>query len=377
MKGTYQSDNDFLLSAVQRGDQKAFDTLFRRYYPMLCAYGHRFVELEDAEEIVEDSLLWIWENRETLVIESSLNSYLFKMVYRRALNKLAHIDATQRADTRFYEEMQEMLQDTDYYQIEELEEALKGADLVLGGVSSFGLDWFCDEILPVLPEDVPVLTVTKGMVDLEDGTLVPYPHIFAQRQPEGKYLNLNAIGGPCTSYELADHDDSHVAFCGKDIETLKYIKSLLETDYYHISLSTDVVGVECAVAMKNAYALGVSLAVGLAEKRDGKIGSQHYNSQAALFGQSVKEMTKLLELIGGKPENIIHGAGDLYVTIFGGRTRKIGTLLARAVRKLAERGIVSLEDFPLLMHVDAIINQGAEVNIPWKDFTWNDFSLAE
>ena len=276
-----------------------------------------------------------------------------------------------------------------YYQIEELEEALKGADLVLGGVSSFGLDWFCDEILPVLPEDVPVLTVTKGMVDLEDGTLVPYPHIFAQRQPEGKCLNLNAIGGPCTSYELADHDDSHVAFCGKDIETLKYIKSLLETDYYHISLSTDVVGVECAVAMKNAYALGVSLAVGLAEKRDGKIGSQHY---------------KLLELIGGKPENIIHGAGDLYVTIFGGRTRKIGTLLgrglsfeeamaelqgvtlesivistrtARAVRKLAERGIVSLEDFPLLMHVDAIINQGAEVNIPWKDFTWNDFSLAE
>ena len=127
MKGTYQSDNDFLLSAVQRGDQKAFDTLFRRYYPMLCAYGHRFVELEDAEEIVEDSLLWIWENWETLVIESSLNSYLFKMVYRRALNKLAHIDATQRADTRFYEEMQEMLQDTDYYQIEELAKRIEDA----------------------------------------------------------------------------------------------------------------------------------------------------------------------------------------------------------------------------------------------------------
>ena len=127
MKETYQSDNDFLLSAVQHGDQKAFDTLFRRYYPMLCAYGHRFVELEDAEEIVEDSLLWIWENRETLVIESSLNSYLFKMVYRRALNKLAHIDATQRADTRFYEEMHEMLQDTDYYQIEELAKRIEDA----------------------------------------------------------------------------------------------------------------------------------------------------------------------------------------------------------------------------------------------------------
>ncbi len=283
-----------------------------------------------------------------------------------------------------------------YYQIEELEEALDGADLILGGVSSFGLDWFCDEILPVLPEEVPLLTVTKGMVDLEDGSLVPYPHIFAQRQPEGKHLNLNAIGGPCTSYELADHDDSHVAFCGKDMKTLRYIRSLLETDYYHISLSTDVVGVECAVAMKNAYALGVTLAVGLAEKRDGKIGAIHYNSQAALFGQGVKEMMQLLDLIGGGPENIIHGAGDLFVTVFGGRTRKIGTLLgrglsfeeamkelsgvtlesiviatrtARAVRKLAQRGLVSLDDYPLLMHVDDIINNGAAVEIPWKKFT--------
>lgn len=287
-----------------------------------------------------------------------------------------------------------------YYQIEELEDALEGADLILGGVSSFGLDWFCDEILPIIPEEVPLLTVTKGMVDLEDGTLVPYPQIFAERQPKGKNINFNAIGGPCTSYELADHDDSHVAFCGKDEETLKYIRSLLQTDYYHISLSTDVTGVECAVAMKNAYALGVTLAVGLAEKRDGKIGAQHYNSQAALFGQSVKEMTRLLALIGGKPENIVHGAGDLYVTVFGGRTRKIGTLLgrglsfkeameelqgvtlesiviatrtARAVRRLAERGVVSLGDYPLLMHVDAIINEGAEVEIPWKEFTWDDF----
>ena len=147
---------------------------------------------------------------------------------------------------------------------------------------------------------------------------------------------------------------------------------ILETDYYHVSLSTDVIGVECAVAMKNAYALGVSLAVGLAEKRDGKIGAVHYNSQAALFGQGLREMIKLIELAGGGPENILFGGGDLYVTVFGGRTRKIGTLLgrglsfeeameelkgetlesivistrtARAFRRLAERNIVNLEDF--------------------------------
>ena len=47
----------------------------------------------------------------------------------------------------------------------------------------------------------------------------------------------------------------------------------------------------------------------------------------------------------------------------------IATRTARAVRRLAERGVVSLNDYPLLMHVDAIINEGAEVNIPWEQFT--------
>lgn len=278
-----------------------------------------------------------------------------------------------------------------YYKVDELDEALEGTDYIIGGVSSFGVDWFGKEVLPKIPENIPILTVTKGMIEEEDGNLTTYPDYW--NSIVDKPLNLNAIGGPCTSYELADSDDSSVAFCGKDIETLKALKNLLETDNYHISLSTDTTGVELAVALKNAYALAVTLAVGLAEKREGE-GAVHYNSQAALFMQSVKEMSKLLELFGGQPENIIYGAGDLYVTIFGGRTRKIGTLLGRgysfeeamkelegitlesiviagrtasAVKKLAQRGEANEKDFPLLMHVNEILN-GAEVDIPWKEF---------
>lgn len=285
------------------------------------------------------------------------------------------------------------------YQIEELDRALDGADVVLCGVSSFGVDWWTENILPVLHEDVPMLSVTKGMIDQPDGSMISYVEHWQNQLPEGSKLSINAIGGPCTSYELADHDDSAVAFCGENPETLKMLRGLFETPYYHISLSTDVRGVECAVAMKNAYALGVTLAVGLAEAREGE-GAIHYNSQAALFGQSVREMTKLLALIGGAPENIVYGAGDLYVTVFGGRTRKIGTLLgrgrsfdeamqelsgvtlesiviasrtAKAVRRLAELGRANLADFPLLMHVDEIINEGKAVNIPWAAFETETF----
>lgn len=53
------TDERFLLSAMQHRDLKAYGVLFRRYYPILCAYATRFVELKDVEEIVQDVMLWL------------------------------------------------------------------------------------------------------------------------------------------------------------------------------------------------------------------------------------------------------------------------------------------------------------------------------
>ncbi len=281
-----------------------------------------------------------------------------------------------------------------FYYYENLDEALQNTDLLISGVSSFGVEWFAKEVLPKLDKKIPVLSVTKGMFNLPDGRLLPYPHYYRQFcNPE---TALCAVGGPCTSYELADRDPTEVCFCGDNLTLLRQLRAMLQTDYYHISISEDVVGVECAVAMKNAYALGVSLAIGLSEQREGQEGKEHYNSQAALFGQSVREMRRLLTLCGGKDENIVYGAGDLYVTVFGGRTRKLGILLGRgltaqqalqqlqgitlesvviatrtaeAVRALVKRGSAQIADFPLLLHIDSILQGTETVHIPWRAFT--------
>ena len=127
MKEVHLSESNFLLSAIQRGDQKAFDALFRRYYPALCAYGHRFVDLEDAEEIVQEIMLWIWEKHSELIIESSLSQYLFKMTYHRALNLIAKKEIINRAEAVFYTKNQEMPEDVNYYQIKELTKRIEKA----------------------------------------------------------------------------------------------------------------------------------------------------------------------------------------------------------------------------------------------------------
>ena len=286
-----------------------------------------------------------------------------------------------------------------YHHIEDLDALLPGADFIICGVSSFGVEWFRDEILPRLPEHIPVISVTKGLWNLPDGTLLTYPDIWQQKLDElGKHIPLCAIGGPCTSYELAAHDQTEVSFCGKDMDALRMIKAAMTTGYYHISLSTDVVGVESAVALKNGYALGIALTIGLNQKEFGLDSELHFNSQAAVFGQSVREMQKLLNLQGaGDLNNLVVGAGDLYVTVYGGRTRQIGILLGRgldidtakaelqgvtleslvvagrvaqAIRAKAERGLADLTDYPLLLHIDEILTEKKPVDIPWEKFTF-------
>ena len=287
----------------------------------------------------------------------------------------------------------------EYYQLEELSAALDGADFVICGVNSFGVAWFRDTILPVLPDGLPVISVTKGLQDTPEGKLLTYPDLWQRKLDElGKTNPLCAIGGPCTSYELVAHDQTEVSFCGKNMEVLRMIKAAMATPYYHISLSTDVVGVESAVALKNGYALGIALTIGVNQRLYGQDSELHFNSQAAVFGQAVREMQKLLTLQGaGTLDNLVLGAGDLYVTVYGGRTRLVGILLgrgltideakkelagvtleslvvservARAVRAKAARGEADLAEFPLLMHIDEIVTRGKPVDIPWEKFTF-------
>ncbi len=288
-----------------------------------------------------------------------------------------------------------------FFQVEEVETAIAGSDMIIGGISSFGVDWFGKEILPLIPDETPILTVTKGLMDTPDGKLLTYPQIWNEMAESlGKHMSFNAVGGPCTSYELVAHDHTEISFCGPDITILKKLKEIMETDYYHISITTDVTGIESAVALKNGYALGVALTIGLNQKKFGIKSELHYNSQAAIFGQALTEMYKLLEFQNALSlNNLKVGIGDLYVTVYGGRTRLIGILLgrglpidearkelngvtleslvvaervAKVVQYNAQRGILNPEDFPLLMHVNDIITKKVSVNIPWKQFTYTE-----
>lgn len=61
-------------------------TIFKKYFPKLKEYACLFVPDSAAEDIVQDILVYLWENREKLTINTSLEAYLFRSVYQRCIS---------------------------------------------------------------------------------------------------------------------------------------------------------------------------------------------------------------------------------------------------------------------------------------------------
>jgi glycerol-3-phosphate dehydrogenase (NAD(P)+) len=286
------------------------------------------------------------------------------------------------------------------YTWDRLEEAMSGADLVVLGVNSLGIEWAAGMLGSLLLPDIPVIGLSKGLAG--DGEqLILLPELFRASLPVAyrDQVQINAIGGPSIAGELAARRHTSVVITGPDRVLLDKLAGWLRTPYYHVWTNTDMIGVEVCVALKNVYALAVGIVGGLLEKEGAAgNGAVMHNLAAAIFAQGLYETAYLVEYMGGQQRSVymLPGAGDLYVTAQGGRNCRMGRLLglglpysrAKAehmpeetiegaelaqaigptVEAMISNGELKAAVVPLLQTMINIVVHDAPVVIPWEAF---------
>ncbi|KAB2917680.1 MAG: RNA polymerase sigma-70 factor [Bacteroidetes bacterium] len=91
---TAQVNDKALVEQFINGNEKAFETLFKRYYQMLRKVAQYMLDdLEQAEELVQDAFVNIWEKRSNVNPDASFKNYLITAVRNRCLN---HIKAKKK-----------------------------------------------------------------------------------------------------------------------------------------------------------------------------------------------------------------------------------------------------------------------------------------
>jgi len=214
------------------------------------------------------------------------------------------------------------------------EEANKKIDLIAVAVISKGIEWASLEISKIIKNNIPILILTTGLA-INNNKYEVLAHKMERLLKEKgiKETNISAAGGPCLAKNLANKAHTSVIFANNDIKVAEQISKLVTTDYYHVSTSNDVIGVETCAAIKNIFSMAVGASQGLCDSARSK-EKNYLNTAAALIQESIYEMIIFVEKLKGKKETVIGlaGIGDLYVSADGGRNSKMGEYLGQGIK---------------------------------------------
>jgi len=84
-------------------NETAFEGFFKENYNAFCRFAYTFLnDADDAEEIVQNCFVKLWEGRKTLILGNNPKSYLFTMIRNTCLNQIKHISI--REDYKAYNE---------------------------------------------------------------------------------------------------------------------------------------------------------------------------------------------------------------------------------------------------------------------------------
>ncbi len=223
---------------------------------------------------------------------------------------------------------------------------------------------------PHLSEGTPVVLCAKG---IEQSTGAMMTEVLAEVLP-GQPMAV--LSGPTFAAEVARGQPAAVTLAADDPALGADLVVALGSRCFRPYLSDDPVGAEIGGAVKNVIAIACGIVAGR------RLGD---NARAALITRGLAEVVRLGIAKGGRAETLmgLSGLGDLTLTcsalqsrnyslgfalgegqrlgdvMAGRRTVAEGVFSAAAITALAGRLEV---DMPIVAAVDAVLNQGAEID---------------
>lgn len=262
--------------------------------------------------------------------------------------------------------------------IHAMEEAVRGADVVLIVVPSSAVRTVSRQIRPYLTAGTPVAVCAKG-IEAETGLLMSQ---IVEEELQGH--PVGCVSGPTFAREtiLKHPTAATVAFPFSALDRITPANSpaarlavSLSTEHFRAYVSDDLVGVEVGGAVKNVIALacGMLTGAGFAD-----------NTRAALITRGLDEMKLLGNALGGRRETLtgLSGIGDLTLTCNSPTSRNMSLGLqlgqgtprdacfeGRAVVVEGEANAKSITDLarklslymPICETVRAILHEGADL----------------
>ncbi|SDZ33664.1 NAD(P)H-dependent glycerol-3-phosphate dehydrogenase [Herbiconiux ginsengi] len=181
--------------------------------------------------------------------------------------------------------------------------ALRDAQFVFVSVPSQSLRQNLEQIRDLIPAEVPVISLMKGV---EKGTGLRMSEVLEEVLQIDRD-RIAVASGPNLALEIAKEQPTAAVVSSTSLETAEAVAKVATNRYFRSFVNTDVIGTEFGGVLKNliAVAIGIVDGVGYGE-----------NTKASIITRGLVEMTDFAVAYGGHPETLagLAGLGDLIAT---------------------------------------------------------------
>ncbi len=203
---------------------------------------------------------------------------------------------------------------------DDLEKAVKHADVLVMGVPSHGFRQVLEDVRPMIRPWVPVISLTKG---LELGTHLRMTQIISEILPGHP---VGVLTGPNIAREIVAGYAAASVLAMESPRVMESVQKVFNTGLFRVYTNEDVVGCEVGGALKNVIAIAAGMADGVG------VGD---NTRAMVVTRGLAELARLGVAMGGQPQTFagLAGMGDLMVTSTSkyGRNRHVGEHLGKGM----------------------------------------------
>jgi glycerol-3-phosphate dehydrogenase (NAD(P)+) len=206
----------------------------------------------------------------------------------------------------------------------DLEEVVRGADVLVIAVPSHGFREALLELAPHVRPWIPVVSLTKG---LEQGSLLRMTQIVDELLPGHP---TGVLTGPNLAKEIMAGQAAASVIGMEDLVVAEALQGVFAGGLYRVYTHHDVIGCEVGGALKNVIAIATGIADAIS------VGD---NTRAMVMTRGLAELTHLGVALGGEPATLagLAGMGDLLATCMSpqSRNRLVGEQLGQG-RKIDE-----------------------------------------
>ena len=146
---------------MQKNNKSDFSRVYSIYFPKLVRFAREFVlSTEDAENVIQDIFIYLWEHQELLDTLTNLNAFLFTLVKNKCIDQLRHRKLLERKREEFKTVFDKEIQ-LKLYALQQFDE---------NALSNEDIEIILDNAINSLPEkcrEVFVLSRMEGLKNRE------------------------------------------------------------------------------------------------------------------------------------------------------------------------------------------------------------------